>query len=131
MSLSVCQSISFSLLICDTPVGLSFARSVIIHFSTGILSLDIIIMDDNFQSCVLAVMWGRCIFDNIRKFLQFQLTVNFVCPPPSALYRWLCLRLVSLVFTHLPFFSLVYACVHAVCVSISRSLLFWLRSLVR
>lgn len=38
---------------------------------------DIIIMDDNFQSCVLAVMWGRCIFDNIRKFLQFQLTVNF------------------------------------------------------
>eukprot|EP00026_Physarum_polycephalum_P007323 Phypoly_transcript_07382.p1 GENE.Phypoly_transcript_07382~~Phypoly_transcript_07382.p1 ORF type:complete len:532 (+),score=70.53 Phypoly_transcript_07382:144-1598(+) len=39
---------------------------------------DIIIMDDNFSSIVQAVMWGRCVFDNIRKFLQFQLTVNFV-----------------------------------------------------
>eukprot|EP01095_Lingulamoeba_sp_RSL-Kostka_P012906 TRINITY_DN5214_c2_g1_i1.p1 TRINITY_DN5214_c2_g1~~TRINITY_DN5214_c2_g1_i1.p1 ORF type:complete len:991 (-),score=438.81 TRINITY_DN5214_c2_g1_i1:99-3038(-) len=38
---------------------------------------DIIILDDNFNSIVLAVMWGRSIFDNIRKFLQFQLTVNF------------------------------------------------------
>lgn len=25
-----------------------------------------------------AVMWGRAVFDNIRKFLQFQLTVNIV-----------------------------------------------------
>ena len=39
---------------------------------------DIIIMDDNFRSIVMAVMWGRCVFDNIRKFLQFQLTVNIV-----------------------------------------------------
>jgi magnesium-transporting ATPase (P-type) len=23
-----------------------------------------------------AVMWGRCVYDNICKFLQFQLTVN-------------------------------------------------------
>jgi len=38
---------------------------------------DIIIMDDNFRSIVRAVLWGRSIFDNIRKFLQFQLTVNF------------------------------------------------------
>lgn len=39
---------------------------------------DIVIMDDNFSSIVKAVMWGRCVFDNIRKFLQFQLTVNVV-----------------------------------------------------
>jgi len=39
---------------------------------------DIIIMDDNFSSIVKAVVWGRCVFDNIRKFLQFQLTVNIV-----------------------------------------------------
>lgn len=25
-----------------------------------------------------AVLWGRAVFNNIRKFLQFQLTVNFV-----------------------------------------------------
>jgi Ca2+-transporting ATPase len=39
---------------------------------------DIIIMDDNFASIVKAVLWGRSVFDNIRKFLQFQLTVNIV-----------------------------------------------------
>ncbi len=32
---------------------------------------DIIIMDDNFASIVKACMWGRNIYDNIRKFLQF------------------------------------------------------------
>lgn len=37
---------------------------------------DIILMDDNFASLVKAVVWGRCVYDSIRKFLQFQLTVN-------------------------------------------------------
>jgi Ca2+ transporting ATPase len=47
---------------------------------------DIIILDDDFNSIVKAVLWGRNIFDNIRKFIKFQLTVNisavalvFVC----------------------------------------------------
>lgn len=39
---------------------------------------DIIIMDDNFASIVKACMWGRNIYDNIRKFLQFQITVSLV-----------------------------------------------------
>jgi hypothetical protein len=39
---------------------------------------DIVIMDDNFSSIVKSVLWGRSVFNNIRKFLQFQLTVNFV-----------------------------------------------------
>ena len=38
----------------------------------------IILMDDNFASIVTAVKWGRNIFDGIRKFLQFQVTVNIV-----------------------------------------------------
>lgn len=38
----------------------------------------ILVMDDNFASIVQAVKWGRNIFDCIRKFLQFQLTVNIV-----------------------------------------------------
>ncbi len=37
----------------------------------------IIILDDNFSSIVRSVMWGRSVFDNIRKFLQFQCSVNF------------------------------------------------------
>lgn len=36
----------------------------------------IILLDDNFKSIVTAMKWGRNIFDSIRKFLQFQLTVN-------------------------------------------------------
>ena len=39
---------------------------------------DIVILDDNFTSIVKAVLWGRSVFNNIRKFLQFQLTVNVV-----------------------------------------------------
>ena len=39
---------------------------------------DIIILDDNFASIVKAVLWGRSVFNNIRKFLQFQLTINAV-----------------------------------------------------
>jgi magnesium-transporting ATPase (P-type) len=39
---------------------------------------DIVILDDRFSSIVNAIMWGRCVYDNIRKFLQFQLTVNVV-----------------------------------------------------
>lgn len=38
----------------------------------------IILLDDNFTSIVTAMKWGRNIFDSIRKFLQFQLTVNMV-----------------------------------------------------
>ncbi|KAI8339734.1 hypothetical protein BC941DRAFT_421275 [Chlamydoabsidia padenii] len=36
----------------------------------------IILMDDNFSSIVHAILWGRCVNDSVRKFLQFQLTVN-------------------------------------------------------
>jgi Ca2+ transporting ATPase len=39
---------------------------------------DIILTDDNFNSIVKAVMWGRNVYDSISKFLQFQLTVNAV-----------------------------------------------------
>jgi Ca2+ transporting ATPase len=38
----------------------------------------IILIDDNFSSIVKAVLWGRNIYDSIRKFIQFQLTVNVV-----------------------------------------------------
>nr|XP_029148964.1 calcium-transporting ATPase 8, plasma membrane-type isoform X3 [Arachis hypogaea] len=41
-------------------------------------SSDIIILDDNFASVVKVVRWGRCVYANIQKFIQFQLTVNVV-----------------------------------------------------
>ena len=37
---------------------------------------DIILMDDDFSSIVKAIMWGRCVNDAVRKFLQFQISTN-------------------------------------------------------
>ncbi|KAK0599030.1 hypothetical protein LWI29_001747 [Acer saccharum] len=39
-------------------------------------SSDIAILDDNFASVVTVLRWGRCVYNNIQKFLQFQLTVS-------------------------------------------------------
>ncbi|CAL5395390.1 unnamed protein product [Camellia sinensis] len=39
-------------------------------------SSDIVILDDNFGSVVTVLKWGRCVYNNIQKFIQFQLTVN-------------------------------------------------------
>lgn len=37
---------------------------------------DIILTDDNFGSIVRAVHWGRTLYENLQKFLQFQLSIN-------------------------------------------------------
>ncbi|PQE25881.1 putative calcium P-type ATPase NCA-2 protein [Rutstroemia sp. NJR-2017a BBW] len=54
-----------------------------VGFSMGIAGTEvakeasaIILMDDNFNSIVKAMMWGRAVNDAVKKFLQFQLTVN-------------------------------------------------------
>ncbi len=48
---------------------------------------EIVILDDNFSSIEKAILYGRTIFNSIRKFIIFQLTINvaavlvsFVCP---------------------------------------------------
>ena len=48
---------------------------------------EIVILDDNFRSIGKAILYGRTIFNSIRKFIIFQLTINvaavlisFVCP---------------------------------------------------
>ncbi|OAQ34441.1 PMCA-type calcium-translocating P-type ATPase [Linnemannia elongata AG-77] len=54
-----------------------------VGFSMGITGTEvakeasaIVLMDDNFSSILKALMWGRAVNDSVRKFLQFQLTVN-------------------------------------------------------
>ncbi|KAI1004356.1 Calcium-transporting ATPase 2 [Podosphaera aphanis] len=54
-----------------------------VGFSMGISGTEvskeasaIILMDDNFASIVKAMMWGRAVNDAVKKFLQFQVTVN-------------------------------------------------------
>jgi len=41
-------------------------------------SADVVIMDDNFNTIVNVARWGRAVYLNIQKFVQFQLTVNIV-----------------------------------------------------
>ncbi|KAJ9177367.1 hypothetical protein P3X46_012593 [Hevea brasiliensis] len=41
-------------------------------------SADVIILDDNFSTIVTVAKWGRSVYMNIQKFVQFQLTVNVV-----------------------------------------------------
>src|SRR5207249_7131458 len=36
----------------------------------------IILLDDAFSTIVKAVHWGRALYENIQRFLQFQLTIN-------------------------------------------------------
>ncbi|KAJ2771757.1 plasma membrane calcium, partial [Coemansia nantahalensis] len=54
-----------------------------VGFSMGIAGTEvakeassIVLMDDNFKSIVRACMWGRSVNDAVKRFLQFQLTVN-------------------------------------------------------
>ena len=37
---------------------------------------DIVLLDDSFTTIVRAVQWGRGIYENFQRFIQFQLTVN-------------------------------------------------------
>ena len=37
---------------------------------------DIVLLDDSFSTIMKAVQWGRGIYENFKRFIQFQLTVN-------------------------------------------------------
>lgn len=58
-------------------------RKADVGFSMGITGTDIakeasdiVLLDDNFASIVVALKYGRNVYDSVRKFLQFQLAVN-------------------------------------------------------
>lgn len=40
---------------------------------------DIVLTEDDFEATLRAVMWGRNIYHNVSRFLQFQVTVNLSC----------------------------------------------------
>lgn len=39
---------------------------------------DIILTDDSFSTIVKGIQWGRGLYDNFQRFIQFQLTVNII-----------------------------------------------------
>ncbi|KAK8343790.1 hypothetical protein V6Z12_A07G038000, partial [Gossypium hirsutum] len=48
------------------------------QFQVAKESVDVIILDDNFSTILTVAKWGRSVYINIQKFVQFQLTVNIV-----------------------------------------------------
>jgi len=58
------SDVGFAMGICGTEVAKEAAH--------------IILLDDNFASIITAIKWGRNIYLSVRKFLQFQVTVNMV-----------------------------------------------------
>lgn len=67
---------------------------------------DIILLDDSFSTIERAVWWGRALFENIQRFLVFQLTINisaavltFVAPllglaPPFTIIQLLWINII-------------------------------------
>jgi len=41
-------------------------------------SADVIVLDDNFATILNVTRWGRAVYTNIQKIVQFQLTVSTV-----------------------------------------------------
>ncbi|MDJ0730061.1 MAG: calcium-translocating P-type ATPase, PMCA-type [Crocosphaera sp.] len=58
----------------QAQVGLSMGSGTAIAKEAS----DIILLDDSFNTIVTAVMWGRSLYENIQRFLIFQLTINIV-----------------------------------------------------
>lgn len=62
------QSIGDVQAVCAANVGFGMGKSGCAVVQD---QADIIILDDNFVSIFNAVRWGRNVFDNCRKFIQF------------------------------------------------------------
>jgi len=56
------------------------AAKVGVAMGTGCLvakeNSDLVILNNEFSSIYNSIMWGRTIYENVRKFVQFQLTMN-------------------------------------------------------
>ncbi|MGL4742354.1 MAG: cation-translocating P-type ATPase [Sarcina sp.] len=67
---------------------------------------DIVILDDNFKSIENAILYGRTIYNNILKFIKFQLTINVAAVAVSAIAPFLNLEQ-PLSITHILWINLI------------------------
>lgn len=67
---------------------------------------DLVIIDDNFQSIRNAILYGRTIYNNIMKFIRFQLVINVAAVLTSAVAPFVGVE-EPLTVTHLLFVNLV------------------------
>lgn len=67
---------------------------------------DIVILDDNFKSIENAILYGRTIYNNILKFIKFQLTINVAAVAVSAIAPFLGIE-EPLSITHILWINLI------------------------
>lgn len=68
------DSITDSLALQKADVGLAMGSGCEVAKDNS----DLVILDNDFVSIFRSIQWGRQIFNNVRKFLQFQMTINIV-----------------------------------------------------
>lgn len=68
------DSVADSMALKEADVGLCMGSGCEVAKANS----DLVILDNDFVSIHRSIAWGRAIFDNVRKFLQFQLTINIV-----------------------------------------------------
>ncbi|PSB11256.1 calcium-translocating P-type ATPase, PMCA-type [Pleurocapsa sp. CCALA 161] len=56
----------------QAQVGLAMGSGTAIALEAS----DIVLLDDSFGSIINAVIWGRSLYENIQRFILFQLTIN-------------------------------------------------------
>lgn len=56
----------------QAQVGLAMGSGTAIALEAS----DIVLLDDSFKSIINAVIWGRSLYENIQRFILFQLTIN-------------------------------------------------------
>lgn len=71
---SLTRAFSFS----NSPCPLKDNLYKLTYFQVAKESADVIVLDDNFTTIINVARWGRAVYINIQKFVQFQLTVNIV-----------------------------------------------------
>lgn len=67
---------------------------------------DIVILDDNFKSIENAILYGRTIYNNILKFIKFQLTINVAAVAVCAIVPFFGIKQ-PLSITHILWINLV------------------------
>ena len=55
----------------DVGISMGIARTDVTKEAS-----DMVLLDDSFSTIIKAVQWGRGIYENFKRFIQFQLTVN-------------------------------------------------------
>ena len=59
----------------EAQIGVAMKTSV----AAAQAASQLVLTDNNFKSCLQAILWGRNIYQNVTRFLQFQMTVNLSC----------------------------------------------------